>query len=280
MPVWISETWERMIAWTSGHIPIVLVAVFVALVGYVVARAVSYLLGRLLRRWSVRLLGVVDRVSDRSGVETEIDRRDAEALAVSVTTRILFWLVFALFLAAATALVGFPVVSTWLEGFASYLPRVLAAAAIVLLAILAGHLARILTLSAAASAGYRHARSIARAVHVSVIVVGAVIAVDELGIRVTFLVVLAAVALGAVLGGMALAFGLGARPAVENLVACHYLSRTYQVGHRVRIGAHEGQVVDLGPIAVILETDEGRVMVPGAEFSRQPSLLRTGEKQP
>jgi small-conductance mechanosensitive channel len=280
MTSWLTQTWERLSTRSAESVPAVILAVALVLLGYAVARALAWLAGRLLRRWSARLLGVVDRISDRSGVAAELDRRDAEALAVAVTGRILFWLVFAVFLAAAAALVGFPVLSTWLAGFAAYLPRVLAAAGVLLLAVLAGHLARIVTLSAARSGGFRLARSLARAVHVSVVVVGCVIAVEQLGVEITFVIVLAATGLGVMLGGMALAFGLGARPAVENLVACHYLSRRYQIGHRVRIGDHEGQIVDIAATSVILETASGRVMVPAREFELRPSVLITGERAP
>ena len=110
----------------------------------------------------------------------------------------------------------------------------------------------------------------------AVIGVTGVVAVDQLGIEVSFLVIAVSIALAASLGAAALAFGLGARTAVSNIIATHYLARTYEVGQRVRVGEHEGRIAEISPTAVILETGEGRVHIPAKEFSEQISTLIDG----
>jgi small-conductance mechanosensitive channel len=273
---WLEGLLERAQGWTEANVPTAVLAIGVILLGYVVALVVRSLANRLLRRWSTRLVGVVERMSHRRGVVMQ--HAEAESLVVSVSNRVVFWLVFALFLASATSMVGVPVVSTWIAGFAAYLPRVLAAFAVLLLGILAGHVARILVLSAAASGGLIYARALARTVQVCIVLVAAVIAIDELGIEITFLIVLGSIAAGAVLGGAALAFGLGARGAVSNLVSCHYLARTYRIGHRIRIDGFEGPIVAIEPTAVVIQTGEGRVSIPARTFGEKPSVLLTGEQ--
>ncbi|MBA3394818.1 MAG: mechanosensitive ion channel [Deltaproteobacteria bacterium] len=274
---WIEDQFERFSTWAETSIPAAVLAVVIVLLGYLIALLLKHLATRLLRRWSTGLVGVVERISHQRGVPIPIERAETETVVVKVTSRIVFWLVFVIFIAAATSVVGFPVVSTWLQGFAAYLPRVLAALAVVLLGILAGNLARVLVLSAAASAGLSYARTLARTIHISIILIAAVIAIEELGVQVTFLIVLGSIALGAVLGGAALAFGLGARGAVSNLVACHYLVRSYRVGHRIRIDGFEGAIVAIEPTAVVLQTAEGRVSIPARTFSEKPSTLLSGE---
>lgn len=275
---WLEEQFERFLTWTEANIPTAVLAIVVIFLGYLVALLFREIATRLLRRWSARLVGVVEKMSHRRGVAMPLEQAEAETVVVSVTSRIVFWLVFAIFLAAATTVVGFPVVSTWLEGFAAYLPRVLAAVAVLLLGILAGHVARILVLSTAASAGLTYARTLAQTVHAGVVLIAAVIAIEELGVQVTFLIVIGAIVLGAVLGGAALAFGLGARGAVSNLVACHYLARTYRVGHRIRIDGIEGAIVAIEPTSVVLQTSEGRVSIPARTFAEKPSTLLSGEQ--
>lgn len=278
--IWLEQQFERALAWTESHIPTAVLAIGVIVLGYLVALVLRRLVTRLLRRWSTRLVGVVERISHRRGVAMPIEQAEAESVVVTVSGRIVFWLVFAIFVAAATTLVGFPVVSSWLQGFAAYLPRVLAAVAVLLLGILAGHIARILVLSAAASAGLTYARTLAQTTHVCVILIAAVIAIEELGVQVTFLIVLGSIAVGCVLGGAALAFGLGARGAVSNLVACHYLVRSYRIGHRIRIDGFEGAIVAIEPTAVVLQTADGRVSIPARLFGEKPSTLLSGETAP
>jgi hypothetical protein len=170
-------------------------------------------------------------------------------------------------------------VSTWLQTLAGYLPRVLAATAIMLLGVLFGHLVRVAVSAAAARSRMAQARALGRAAQLALLGLAAVVAIEELGIQVTFLVVVAAIVLGAVLGGAALAFGLGARDSVRNLMACHYLSKWYRVGHVVRIGEHRGRIAAVLPAAVILHTETGRVHIPAHEFMDKASLL-VGDEGP
>lgn len=248
----------------------VAVAAAIAVIGYLLARASRYLAVRLFRRGTEQLLALSR--SGRAGAGLPGARESslqAETAALDAAGRIVFWLVFALFLGAATSVLGFPVLSAWLESLAGYLPRVLAAAAIVLLGVLSGLLLR----AALGSARITYARSLARGAQLAVVGLSVAVAIEELGIEVTFLIVVAAVVLGATLGGAALAFGLGARTSVSNLLACHYLAKWYRVGHVVRIGEHEGRIVEILPSAVVLATESGRVYVPAREFADRASVL-------
>jgi small-conductance mechanosensitive channel len=189
--------------------------------------------------------------------------------------KVAFWLVFLLFVAAATEALGLPVVSAWLSGVAAYLPRLLVAALIVVMGFLAGSLGRSALSATGSSAGFAYADALGRLAQAIVVMASVIVAADQLGIQVTFLTVLAAIVTATLLGGAALAFGLGARTAVSNIIASHYLLRIYRVGHHVRIGAVEGSIVEITPTAVVIATPEGRAVVPAKEFSEQVSVLRT-----
>ena len=96
---------------------------------------------------------------------------------------------------------------------------------------------------------------------------------DELGIDVTILTVTLGVVLGATFGGVALAFGLGARTAVSNIIGSHYIRQVVRVGQNVRLGAVQGEVVSITPTAVVLKNGDGRLIVPAKEFNEVISTL-------
>ena len=105
--------------------------------------------------------------------------------------------------------------------------------------------------------------------------IAAVVALDQIGIDSTFLIVAAGVVIGAVAGSVALAIGLGARTEVGNIIARHYLAQSYSVGQRVRVGDIEGPIIELRTNGVVVGTPQGRVLVPGKEFSERASFLIT-----
>jgi small-conductance mechanosensitive channel len=128
----------------------------------------------------------------------------------------------------------------------------------------------------AAAAGLPQATLLARSVQIVLIFFGIVTGADHVGIQSTLLTVVVATAVGAVLGGATLAFGLGSRIAVSNIVAVFYLLKTYRVGQVVRIGDVEGPIVEITQTGVLIASPEGRVLVPGSRFSTETSTLVAG----
>ena len=264
----LNETIERI----EAFVPELLAAVALLLIGVIVAWVVSWISVRVLRIWSERLAGGVGSLIG-GRLEAQLPRARLDPASLRLVGRAVFFLVLLVFLAAATETLELPVVSTWVLGLAQYLPQVLAAVIVVVLGVLAGGLSRIVVAEAASSARVEYAGALGRLAQVAIIAVSAVVAVDQLGFEVTFLVIAVSIALAASLGGAALAFGLGAQTAVSNIVATHYLAQSYQVGQRIRVGEHEGRIVEIAPTAVVLETTDGRVHIPAKAFSEQTTTL-------
>lgn len=145
----------------------------------------------------------------------------------------MFWVVFLFFLTAATETLGLPVLATWLSGVSRCLPRVLVAVLLVLAGLLAGNLARDAITTAAAAAGVVYGQLLGRVAQVIILLIAVVTGVDQIGIDSKFRTL--TIVIGAITGGTALAFGLGARISVSNIIASHYLRPTYRFGHTVRI---------------------------------------------
>ena len=81
----------------------------------------------------------------------------------------------------------------------------------------------------------------------------------------------------ALLFGFALAFGLGARTLVSNLIAAHHLRDVLEPGQEIRIGDWEGTVLEVAATAVILDTESGRVSVPAKLYQEQAVVLLLGD---
>jgi hypothetical protein len=221
----------------------------------------------------LRLGGGLSRLSAGDALRDADLRRTARAVG-----RIVFWLVVALAVMGATERLGLPVVTAWLSGVANYLPRVLVAVLIVVAGLALSRLAGTGAARAAASSGIADARQIRRLVELTALSVTALVAIEALGIDITFLQIAILVVLGGLLLGGALAFGLGAQSLVADILACHYAQRLYQPGQRVRLerpdGATiEGQLLRVVPPCVILETPEGEVAVPARQITSAVSRL-------
>jgi small-conductance mechanosensitive channel len=84
---------------------------------------------------------------------------------------------------------------------------------------------------------------------------------------VTLIVTMLAIAAGALLGGFAIAFGLGARAYVGNLICASELRRDIEPGQIIRFGEIEGEVVDITATTLVLATADGRRRIPAGTFA-------------
>lgn len=188
----------------------------------------------------------------------------------------IFWAVMAVFAVAAADTLGMAGMGELLAGLARQLPQVLVGLLVAFAGVALGGLVHELVLGAASRSGLAQGPALARAAQVSVIVLAAVMAADQAGIHSTFLMIALPVALGAVLGGAALAFALGSRAAVGNILAAYHLRGLYEVGQRVRIGGVEGRIERMTATTVVLQGADGRVSIPAKLFSEQVSVLLSG----
>jgi len=250
---------------TSGYLPNVLGAVALLIGGWLVAR--------ILRFVCMRAIAGLDSLMRRYGMERLLIRIGLERSAPDLFGSIVFWLVFLVFFAAATETLGLPVVATWLGGLSRYLPRIVIAVLILLGGFLLGGLARDAVASAATAAGIAYNLLLGRAVYAAIVLVAVVTGIDQIGIESRFLTITIVVIIGSLVSAAALAFGLGARVAVSNIIAAHYLRQIYRVGHTVRIGEAQGKISEITNSAVILENANDRIIVPAKEFSDKVSIL-------
>ncbi len=253
------------------RLPDVVGAVLIVLLGWVVGRLLSALLRRLLARAVDRLQG-----SRLLGGEDRLGWRGALPGLIGGLT---FWTVMAVAVVAAADTLEMALVGELLANIARLLPQVLAGVLVVFVGVVFAELAQAGVARTAAAAGVPYAGALARAVQLSVIVVAMVMGAHQAGIDSTFLMIALPVGLGALLGGAALAFGLGSRTAVSNIIASHQLMRVHEVGERVRIAGIEGRIERVTPTAVLLEAADGKVVVPASLFSEQIAVILAEAKR-
>lgn len=241
--------------------------------------ALGVALAYLLRMLVVRLVAAIERALPGRAFQSDADAARERRIA-HVLGALVFWGVLLFFLATAANALGLALLSSVVESLSLFVPRVFAALLILVTGLLLGNLARGTITAAATGAGTTIGPGLGQAVRVAIIIAALLIAVTELGVDIGLLTALFSVAVAALLGGFALAFGLGARTAVGNIIGSHYVRQTFEIGQTARIGGIEGKIVELTATAVVLEVPEGRAIVPAGQFGEMPSTLLVKRNAP
>ncbi len=241
---------------------------------FAVGLALAWVLRKVLRR-AFRGLGMQEP-SEAAAAEWR-DASGSPGLG-EVAANTAYWVTLLTALMMAVDALGLPVFGKWIAAFASYLPHLVIATAVILLGIVAGRLSRNAVAKAAARMPAAQARALAQLTQTVVIVAAILVASDQLGLDVSSLVSVLLIVLAAALGGAALAFGLGARELMSDILAMHYVGKHYRIGQVIRIGADQGRIVRTTRTAVFLESPEGELSIPGRLVAGERCMLLTREE--
>ncbi|MCF8150707.1 MAG: mechanosensitive ion channel [Burkholderiaceae bacterium] len=253
---------ERLVS----YLPNFVAAILLVLLGWILAR--------MMRALAIRGALLIDTMLPRLGLPTGVSRlRTARGSAVAGS--VMFWVVLLFFVTAATQVLGLQAFTDWLAKLIDYLPTLVAGVLILAAGWLMSGFASDLVQATAKGLEPGQRDVLARIVRVSILVAALLVGADQIGIRITFLAIFIGAIAITVGGGLALAVGLGSREHVANLIAARQLRQAYAVGQILRVGEHQGQLLEFTATAVIIETAEGRVVLPARMFSELPVTVRS-----
>ena len=235
--------------------------------GAIALLIIGWALARLLRALTMRAVMLLDKIFSRMGAPGTERLRMGRASVVLGT--IVFWVVILFFVTAATQVLGLAPFTRWLGQLVEYLPTLAAGGLILAAGYVLGRIAADLVRATVTRLPPAQRSVLARTAQVVIVVGAALVGAEQIGIKVTFLVVFIAAVAAAVVGGVALSVGMGARDYISNLIGAHYLRQAFPVGQTVRVGEFEGRVLEVNATALILETVNGRVSVPGRVYNEQ-----------
>lgn len=247
------------------NLPNILGALILVLAGWLIAR--------LVRLAAIKLLTLINHFLERllTGRTRAVVRFSSGV--TRLVAGVLFWITLFVFVTASLRIAGLSGIASWLERVVEYLPSIVTGGLIILFGYVLSSLVRDVTLAAAHSGELAGAEIISRLAQAITFVTALIIGIDQIGIDVTFITTMLGVSTAALLLGFALAFGIGARTLVANLIAAHYVRELIEPEQHVRIGEWEGKVLSISATAVILNTAQGRIAIPAKLYQEQAVVV-------
>jgi len=200
----LRSSWASFVELLARFIPHLIAMLVIVAAGWLIARLVSFAVGRLLR------LMRFESVLEKAGAAALL--REAHAPAPGrIVAKAVFWIVWLSFLLSGMRGLGFAWTDVLIADLVRLVPRLLIATAIVLVGVALTNFLWRATLLAAVNANLPSARLVGGFVRAVLLFATAAMALEHLDVagqlvRATFMV-----AFGAVMLAAAIAFGLGGR---------------------------------------------------------------------
>ncbi len=242
-----------------------IVALGVIILGFIVARLASAGVGHGLNALDKRTARIT--TSDASMFSPRL---------IAFVRAIVFWVILIFSVALALQLLGLGGLSAILGVVIEFIPQALVGFFIVVAGHLLGLVAK--NLVTQLDPNLTADSFVPRLLYGIFVVVAVVMGLQQVNVDITFVTRLILILVAVTGGGLVIAFALGARQHVANLMAHRELGRL-NVGERIRIDDTEGRIVEIHGTGVDIATDDGIATIPAARFAETRVLrIRGGEE--
>ncbi len=197
----LQDVWFQV----AGFLPELIGAIIVIIVGLIVASGIAKLIERIIFHLKV------DTVLRQIGLEGYLQRGNLHLNAGHFLGQLVYWFFIVVFLLAASDILGFAALSSFLTDILNYIPRVIIATLILLAGFVVGNFVRGLVRASVMGARLHSAKTLGTVAWWGIVVFGFLAALVQLGVAVQIIntLITGLIAMLAIAGG--LAFGLGGK---------------------------------------------------------------------
>lgn len=207
----LTQALHEMARGFAHYLPRLIVMLILAFVGWMIAYAVKVVLRSILR------LIKFDRLSENTGA-SQLLSKAALPTATEMLSRFVFWVTLLGFVLLGVNALGILGLQEQITNFFLFLPRLFVAIFILFFGLLAASFFSRAALLAAVNANMPSARIVSLAVRTIIIVFVFSLVFEELGLATETMLVAFGIAFGALMLGLAIAFGFGGRELAQRFL--------------------------------------------------------------
>lgn len=198
----LTQAWQELVRGFAHYLPRLIVMLIVAFVGWLIA----YLLKVAVR--SILRLTKFSKLSESAGA-TQLLNQAALPSSTELVSRFVFWLAWVGFILLGVSVLGIVGLQEYISRFFLFLPRLFVGLVILFFGSLAASFLSRAALLAAVNAGLRSSRLLSVSIRIVISIIALSMACEVLGVAEQTVLIFFGTVFGAIMLGLALAFGIG-----------------------------------------------------------------------
>ena len=188
----------------AHYLPRLIVMLIIAFLGWVIACLLKVLVRSILR------LTRVSKLSENAGA-TQLLNQAALPSSTELLSRFVFWLAWVGFILLGVSVLGIVGLQEYISRFFLFLPRLFVALVILFFGLLAANFVSRAALLAAVNANFRSSRLLSISIRIIISIFALSMVFEVLGVAEETMLIAFGTAFGAVMLGLAIAFGIGGK---------------------------------------------------------------------
>lgn len=237
-------------------LPGILIALVIMLIGILVARSLSYLVSKAVQ------LSKFEKFTSRALGRDVSQKNETGWNLAQIAKKAVYWTVILLFAVFASETLGWEVVTQEISNLIAYLPRLFSAILIFIIGLYVAGFVRKAISTGINSVGVQASGLISTIAYYVIMILISITSLNQAGIDTGAITSNFIIIIGSIFLAFALAFGLGAKDVLGNILAGLYTKKNFHVGQRIRVQDTEGVIERMDSINFILKTDNKLISIP------------------
>lgn len=231
-------------------------ALLVLIIGWAISKGVIFILRKAL------MVSNIDKLGEKINDSELFGKSDYKINISEIILGFVRWILILVFMIIAADVMQWTVISVEISNLLRYLPRLFSALALFMIGIYIANFIRKAIYGLFTTLNMSGAKIISSIVFYGIAILATITALNQAGVDTTIVTNNITVILGAFLLTFALAFGLGSKDVIANLLFTFYARKNYTIGDKIKVGKREGEVVAIDNISLTLKTSTGKVIIP------------------
>ncbi|MPR33846.1 mechanosensitive ion channel family protein [Salmonirosea aquatica] len=250
------NTFNTLINQFIDFVPRLMGCLVILIVGYLVAKGVSVLVGNILGRVGF------DRIGEKLNEISIIKQLKTEIKLSEITAKVLYYFILLVFLTAATETLGVDAITSMVLSIVNFIPQLIAAAIMLQVGIMLADVIKNTVTGLCKSFNIPSAKLIGNLVFVFFLIITFISALGQIGIETTLLISSFNLILGGIVAAFALGYGIASRDVLANMISAMYSRKKYKVGQTVKLDDVKGIITQLDNVSVTIQSAEATIVLP------------------
>lgn len=240
-------------------LPNILGAILILVVGWLFTKLIIFLLRKLLQ------VSKIEKFSDIIKEKKLLGKVNFSFQITDVIIGFVKWFLYLIILVVASDAMNWDIVSTEVSKLLMYLPVLFSSLALFMIGLYIANFVKKVIQGLFDSLDLRGSKIISSLVFYIILIIVTVTSLNQAGIETELITNNLTLVLGAFLATFVIAFGLGSREIIADLLKTFYLRKTYEVGQKIKLNDISGEIESIENLSMTIKTERGKVVIPVKE---------------
>lgn len=256
----IIKAFEDFVGIIIASIPVLIQAIVLFVVGYILARVVSTILAKALKKMNF------DDLAVKLKLEEPLRIIGANQGLSTLISKLVFWLIMLAVLVSTARNLGIEVLTKLVQDVIDFMPKVFTAVIILLIGYIIATKIKEVLVNVTKSLGGAAGSVLGNIMYYFIMVIVVITSIEQLGINTDLISKNILIVVAVILFAGALAYSYAAREIMRNMLSSFYSRKNFYAGQKIRIGDIEGTILEIDNTSVILQTSENKLVIPSSEL--------------